>query len=107
MHRYDEEKLAEEYGLTPKQFIDMKGLMGDTSDNIPGVPGVGPKTAIKLLKEYDTLENVLDNAENIKGNKPQRKSYHIQTACTSQQGLVHTMPRCPHRLQYFISAPGY
>ncbi len=69
MHRYDEEKLAEEYGLTPKQFIDMKGLMGDTSDNIPGVPGVGPKTAIKLLKEYDTLENVLDNAENIKGNK--------------------------------------
>ncbi len=69
MQRYDADELAEEYGLTPKQFIDMKGLMGDTSDNIPGVPGIGPKTAIKLLKEYDTLENVLDNTENVKGNK--------------------------------------
>ncbi|NLB41309.1 MAG: DNA polymerase I, partial [Clostridiales bacterium] len=69
VQRYDENELAEEYGLTPKQFIDMKGLMGDTSDNIPGVPGIGPKTAIKLLKEYDTLENVLENTENVKGNK--------------------------------------
>ncbi|NLC43414.1 MAG: DNA polymerase I [Clostridiales bacterium] len=69
MQRYDEDQLAEEYGLTPKQFIDMKGLMGDTSDNIPGVPGIGPKTAIKLLKEYNTLENVLENTENVKGNK--------------------------------------
>ena len=56
MHRYDEKELAEEYGLTPEQLVDMKGLMGDTSDNIPGVPGIGPKTAIKLLKEYGTLE---------------------------------------------------
>ncbi|HHU49524.1 MAG: DNA polymerase I [Caldicoprobacterales bacterium] len=69
MHRYDEKELAEEYGLTPEQLVDMKGLMGDTSDNIPGVPGIGPKTAIKLLKEYGTLENVLANAGNIKGNK--------------------------------------
>jgi DNA polymerase-1 len=69
IHRYDEEELKKEYGLTPQQFIDMKGLMGDSSDNIPGVPGIGPKTAIKLLLEYGTLENVLANTENIKGNK--------------------------------------
>ncbi|HHY83527.1 MAG TPA: DNA polymerase I [Clostridiales bacterium] len=69
IHRYDTAELAEEYGLTPEQFIDMKGLMGDSSDNIPGVPGIGPKTAVKLLKEYGTLENVLDNTENIKERK--------------------------------------
>ena len=69
VHRFDESELMKEYGLTPLQFIDMKGLMGDTSDNIPGVPGIGPKTAIKLLKEFNTLENVLDNIENIQGNK--------------------------------------
>jgi DNA polymerase-1 len=69
LHRYNEEELMKEYGLTPLQFIDMKGLMGDSSDNIPGVPGIGPKTAIKLLQEYGTLENVLENTDNIKGNK--------------------------------------
>lgn len=69
IHRYDEGELTKEFGLTPEQLIDMKGLMGDTSDNIPGVPGIGPKTAIKLLKEYGTLENVLANTENMNGNK--------------------------------------
>ena len=49
----------EKYGLTPEQIIDMKGLMGDPSDNIPGVPGVGEKTAIKLLKEFSTLEKFI------------------------------------------------
>ena len=68
MHRYDEKALADEYELSPEQLIDMKGLMGDSSDNIPGVPGIGPKTAIKLLKEYGTLENVLANTEKL-GNK--------------------------------------
>ena len=69
IHRYDEGELTKEFGLTPEQLIDMKGLMGDTSDNIPGVPGIGPKTSIKLLKEYGTLENVLANTENMNGNK--------------------------------------
>src|SRR5690606_738201 len=49
------------------QVIDMLGLMGDAVDNIPGIPGVGEKTAAKLLAEYGTLENILDNAEHIKG----------------------------------------
>ncbi|GAA0177377.1 DNA polymerase I [Clostridium sediminicola] len=66
---YNREKMVEEFGVTPKEFIDCKGLMGDKSDNIPGVPGIGEKTAFKLIKEYGSIENVLKNVENIKGKK--------------------------------------
>ena len=64
---YDEEAMMDRYSLTPKQFIDLKGLMGDKSDNIPGVPGIGEKKGIALLKEYGSLEAVLDHADEIKG----------------------------------------
>ncbi len=57
------------YGVTPKQFIDVKGLMGDPSDNIKGVPGIGEKTAIKLIKEYGSIENLLDNLDHITQKK--------------------------------------
>jgi len=70
---YTPEHVAEKYGLTPEQIIDMKGLMGDTSDNIPGVPGVGEKTAIKLLKEFSTLENLLHSVNQVSGNKLKEK----------------------------------
>lgn len=53
--------LLEERNLTPAQIIDVKGLMGDTSDNYPGVKGIGEKTALKLVQEYGTIENILDN----------------------------------------------
>ena len=66
---YNQAKLAEEYSLEPAQIVDLKGLMGDSSDNIPGVPGVGEKTALKLLAEYKTLENVLEHADEISGAK--------------------------------------
>ena len=66
---YTPEFINEKYGLTPQQIIDMKGLMGDKSDNIPGIPGVGEKTAIKLLTEYENVENVLENIDNICGKK--------------------------------------
>lgn len=66
---YNEESFIEEFGVTPTQFIDVKGLMGDKSDNIPGVPGVGEKTAFKLIKDYGCIENVLENIENISGKK--------------------------------------
>ena len=66
---YTPEFINEKYGLTPQQIVDMKGLMGDKSDNIPGIPGVGEKTAIKLLTEYKTVENVLENIDNISGKK--------------------------------------
>lgn len=66
---YDTNAMLDRYGLTPVQFIDLKGLMGDQSDNIPGVPGVGEKTGIKLLKEYNTIEEIYENIDNIKAKK--------------------------------------
>lgn len=71
--RYTNEKVRERYGLTPLQIIDLKGLMGDTSDNIPGIPGVGEKTALKLLHEYGSVESVLDHADQVSGKKLQEK----------------------------------
>ncbi|KHF41041.1 DNA polymerase I [Halalkalibacter okhensis] len=70
---YDEALIAEKYGISPKQIIDMKGLMGDSSDNIPGVPGVGEKTALKLLKEFGSVEKVLDSIDQISGKKMKEK----------------------------------
>lgn len=71
---YDEVEFAKEYeGLKPKQIIDLKGLMGDASDNIPGVAGVGPKTALKLIKEYASVENVLEHATEVNGKSLQEK----------------------------------
>lgn len=66
---FDEAMFKAEYGLQPHQLIDLKGLMGDTSDNIPGVPGVGEKTALKLIQEYGSVEAVLKNIDNISGQK--------------------------------------
>ena len=66
---YDPESLKEKYGLEPDQIIDMKSLMGDSSDNIPGVPGVGEKTAIKLLKQFGSLENMMNSLDEISGKK--------------------------------------
>ena len=65
--RFTPTSVYEEYGFTPAQVTDWKGLAGDSSDNIPGVPGVGDKTAVKLLQEYGTLEAILENASGIKG----------------------------------------
>ena len=65
--RFTPEKVYEEYGFTPQQVTDWKGLAGDSSDNIPGVPGVGDKTAVRLLQEYGTLEEVLAHAGEVKG----------------------------------------
>jgi len=63
------QKICEKWDIQRvEQVVDMLGLMGDASDNIPGIPGVGEKTAAKLLKQYDTLENVLDNADKITGS---------------------------------------
>ncbi|MDW4041960.1 DNA polymerase I [Staphylococcus saprophyticus] len=71
---YTPEFIAEKYdGLVPNQIIDMKGLMGDASDNIPGVAGVGEKTAIKLLKQFSTVENVYNHIEEVSGKKLKEK----------------------------------
>lgn len=72
MDIYDYDKVLEDYELTPTQFIDLKGLMGDKSDNIPGVPSVGEKTGIKLLKQYDSIDGIYENICFIKGKLKER-----------------------------------
>ena len=69
IEKYTPDHVMEKYGIEPHQIIDMKGLMGDASDNIPGVPGVGEKTALKLLIEYGSIENVYKSLGNITAKK--------------------------------------
>ena len=66
--RYNVNNFKEEWGIDPINIIDLKALMGDSSDNIPGVRGIGEKTALKLLHQYKTLDGVYDNIDNIKGS---------------------------------------
>lgn len=70
---YDVPKMKERYGMTPAQFIDLKGLMGDSSDNIPGIPGIGEKTGIKLLAQFGTLENLLSRTGEISSDSLRKK----------------------------------
>ena len=84
--RVTPEYIKEVYGLEPKQMIDVKGLMGDASDNIPGVPGVGEKTALKLIAQYGSLEKVLDTAEaEQKGRLRERLLEHRALAELSKE----------------------
>lgn len=83
---YDVEAVKEKYGFEPVRIIDMKALMGDSSDNIPGVPGIGEKTALKLLHQFGTLENVLASVEQISGKKmKERLEEHKKDALMSKQ----------------------
>ena len=70
---YDEKAVYEKYGFSPQQFIDFKGLMGDQSDNIPGIPGVGEKTATKLILEYGSVENLIASTDSMKKSKLREK----------------------------------
>ncbi len=73
---YNAERIKEEYGLTPKQLIDVKGLQGDASDNIPGVPGIGEKTAITLIQKYNSIEELYEkiekNEDDLKGKQKEK-----------------------------------
>lgn len=83
---YDPDKMLERYGLTPKQFIDLKGLMGDSSDNIPGIPGVGEKTGIKLLEQFGSIENLIANTSEITAAKLRTKvEDNVQLAVMSKR----------------------
>ena len=77
---YDLEKMQERYGLTPQEFIDLKGLMGDKSDNIPGIPGVGENKGITLLKEYGSVEGVVAHADEIKGKLGENVRANLEEA---------------------------
>jgi DNA polymerase-1 len=81
----DEEKVKELFGVFPKQIVDYLALIGDASDNIPGVSGIGPKTATLLLQEYGTLENLLDNALKLKGKKQEVLLQEKDTALLSKR----------------------
>jgi DNA polymerase-1 len=65
---YDTKKIEEKYGVKPNQLLDIFTLVGDATDNVPGIKGIGKKTAVKLLKEYGTLKSILKNADSMKGN---------------------------------------
>lgn len=91
--------IQEKYGLTPLQIIEMKGLMGDSSDNIPGVPGVGEKTAIKLLKEFATVENILNSIDKISGKKLKEKLTEFKDQALMSRELATIMRTAPIEVQ--------
>ncbi|MFQ7307612.1 MAG: DNA polymerase I [Mediterraneibacter sp.] len=72
---YNAADVVEKYGVTPKEFIDVKALMGDASDNIPGVPGVGEKTATRIIQQYQSIENAYEHADEL---KPPRASKNLK-----------------------------
>jgi DNA polymerase-1 len=87
---YNLDKVKEKYELPPEKLIDMKGLMGDSSDNIPGVPGIGEKTAIKLLKQFDSIEEILNNVDKVSGKKRKEnlKKYAEQARMSYRLGRI-------------------
>ncbi|MDP3448580.1 MAG: DNA polymerase I [Eubacteriales bacterium] len=88
---FDRDVLKEQYGLEPDRMRDLKGLMGDSSDNIPGIAGVGEKTAMKLLAEYGTMENVLSHASEVKGKLGEKIAAGVDSARMSYQlGTIYT-----------------
>ena len=82
---YDEAKVMERYGLRPDQMLDYKALKGDTSDNIPGVPGVGEKTAVQLLQQFETLDGVYERLDEVKGKLRDRLAEHRESAFMSRE----------------------
>jgi DNA polymerase-1 len=81
----DPEGIREKRGVTPEQTVDVLALMGDAADNIPGVPGIGPKTATKLIAEYGSLDNLLAHADEVKGKVGENLRAHRDAALQSRQ----------------------
>lgn len=93
--KFGSKEIKEKYQLTPDQMIDLKGLMGDASDNIPGVPGVGEKTALKLLHQYETVEGVIEHIEEIPGNKLKENLLTYQDQALLSKQLATIFRRVP------------
>ena len=85
VEEYDYDSVIEKYEMTPTQFIDLKGLMGDKSDNIPGVPGIGEKIGIKLIKEFSSIEGIFDNIDSIKGSTKKKLEENKELAIMSKK----------------------
>lgn len=107
---YDRQAMIDKYGLTPKQFIDLKGLMGDKSDNIPGIPGVGEKTATKLLTEYGSVENIIANVDSLKpaGVKAKVEEYAQLAMMSKRLATINTsVPIDVNLDEMLIGEPDY
>ena len=85
VEEYDFDLVMEKYEMTPTQFIDLKGLMGDKSDNIPGVPGIGEKTGIKLIKEFSSIENLVEHTDELKGSVKKKIEENKELAIMSKR----------------------
>lgn len=85
VEEYNYDSVVERYEMTPTQFIDLKGLMGDKSDNIPGVPGIGEKTGIKLIKEFSSIENLIENTDQLKGSVKKKIEENKEQAVFSKK----------------------
>ncbi|MBC2242542.1 5'-3' exonuclease [Listeria booriae] len=89
--QYNEAVFAEEWGITPQQFIDVKALMGDTSDGYPGVRGIGEKTALKLIQEYETIDGILANVDQLKPGQQTKIKEDLEMLRLSRQlAEIHT-----------------
>ncbi|WP_167628293.1 5'-3' exonuclease [Listeria valentina] len=97
--RYDEATFFAEMGVTPHQFIDVKALMGDTSDGYPGVRGIGEKTALKLIQEFESIEGVLENIEALKPGQ-QKKILEDQEMLALSRKLARIHTDVPLELDY-------
>ncbi|MGD0170139.1 MAG: DNA polymerase I [Smithella sp.] len=87
---YDAAAVKEKFGVGPDKVVEILGLMGDTSDNIPGVPGIGPKTAQRLIEEYGTVEAIIENAANLRNVKLREsfRQYAEQARLSRQLALI-------------------
>ncbi len=91
IEKYTPEYLLEKMQVTPEQITDLKGLMGDSSDNIPGVPGVGEKTATKLLTQFNSLEQVYEHLDEVKGKKLKENltTYHDDAVMSKELATIN------------------
>lgn len=96
---YNNENFTEKTGITPPQVVDLKSLMGDSSDNIPGVPGVGEKTALNLVKTYGTLENLYENVDTLSGKLREKIESSREIAVLSKTlATINTAVEIPYTL---------
>ena len=85
---YDRNGVVDKWGVPPEKIIDLLGLMGDSSDNVPGVPGVGEKTAVKLINEYGSLEASLDHADEVKNKRAREGLQNAKSEALLSKELV-------------------
>ena len=96
----NEEDIQKKFGVKAEKVIDVQSLAGDSSDNVPGVPGIGIKTAAELINEYGTLENLLSNSKNIKQNKRRETLIENKQKAMISKKLVTLKKDVPVKVPY-------